>query len=57
MNKEIVKQALDEALEYVFTKMLIQKELFKAANEITAKNDRWITLKPHGKEAEDYKRL
>ena len=40
MNKEIVKQALDEALEYVFYKQVIM-------NALTAKNEddgEWITI-------------
>lgn len=56
MTNEI-KEAIIEALELVYLKQLIKDELFKAVNELEAKNDRWITLKPHGKEAEDYKRL
>lgn len=56
MTNEI-KEAITEALELVYLKQLIKGELFKAVNELQAKNDRWITLKPHGKEADDYKRL
>lgn len=56
MTNEI-KEAITEALELVYLKQLIKDELFKAVNELEAKNDRWITLKPHGKEADDYKRL
>lgn len=56
MTNEI-KEAITEALELVYFKQLIKDELLKAVNELEAKNDRWITLKPHGKEADDYKRL
>lgn len=56
MTNEI-KEAITEALELVYLKKIIKGELLKAVNELEAKNDRWITLKPHGKEADDYKRL
>ena len=57
MNENIITEAVQEAFETVYIKNFIKEELIKAVNEITAKNDRWITLKPHGDDADDYKRL
>lgn len=45
MNKEIVKQALNEALELVYFKQLIKGELLKAINEDKEEPKSWITIK------------
>lgn len=55
-EQEKIKNAIFEAYNEFKTrnelKKFILSELLKAVNE-----DRWITLKPHGKDADDYKRL
>lgn len=52
MNKEILKSAIVEAFAQFQLKKIIKNELLKAINE-----ERWITIKPHGEDSEDYRRL
>lgn len=52
MYKQQVKNILIEALKEHQEKIVVKNALMQALNE-----ERWITIKPHGEDSDDYRRL